>query len=73
MTCESVEAFLCCNNFWQPVFSNSEPIKKNLSLEPLLKLARFIDGIINLKFEKLPAAAVFAAAKKGVQKWRKFS
>jgi hypothetical protein len=25
------------------------------------------------KFEKLPAAAVFAAAKKGVQKRRKFS
>jgi hypothetical protein len=25
------------------------------------------------KFEKLSAAAVFAAAKKGVQKWRHFS
>jgi hypothetical protein len=49
-----------------------------LSLEPLLKLARFIDGIINfqnifLKFEKLAAAAVFTAAKKGAQKRRKFS
>jgi hypothetical protein len=56
----------------------SGPIKKNLSLEPLLKLATFIDGIINFqnifkKFEKLPAAAVIAAAKKGVQKRQKFS
>jgi hypothetical protein len=49
-----------------------------LSLEPLLKLATFIDGTINfqnifLKFEKLSAAAVFATAKKGVQKRRNFS
>jgi hypothetical protein len=49
-----------------------------LSLEPLLKLATFIDEIINYqnifkKFEKLSAAAVFAAAKKGVKKRRHFS
>jgi hypothetical protein len=49
------------------------PFKKKLSLEPLLKHASFIDGTINYqnifkKFEKLSAAAVFAAAKKGVQK-----
>jgi hypothetical protein len=44
--------------------------QKYLSLEPLLKLATFIDRIITgncqnilKKFEKLPAAAVFAAAK----------
>jgi len=49
-----------------------------LSLEPFLKLATFIDGTINFqniffKFEKLSAAAVFAAAKKGIQKRRNFS
>jgi hypothetical protein len=53
-------------------------LKKNLSLEPLLKLARFKDGIINFqnifkKFEKLAATAVFTAAKKVVQKRQKFS
>jgi hypothetical protein len=49
-----------------------------LSLEPLLKLATFIDETINFqkifkKFEKLSAAAVFAAAKIDVQKRQKFS
>jgi hypothetical protein len=43
-----------------------------------VKLATFIDGIINYhniekKIEKLSAAAVFATAKKGVQKRRHFS
>jgi hypothetical protein len=43
-----------------------------------VKLATLIDGTINYpnifkKFEKLSAAAVFVAAKKGVQKRRHFS
>jgi hypothetical protein len=43
-----------------------------------MKLATYIEGIINFhnikkKFEKLSAAAVFADAKKGVQKRRHFS
>ena len=59
-------------------FGLQGPLKKILSLEPLLKLATFIDGTINfqnifLKILKLSAAAVFAAAKKGVQKRRNFS
>ncbi len=54
------------------------PLKKNLSLEPLLQLATFIDGVLTLKIfwkkiEKFSVAAGFAAAKNGVQKRRNFS
>ncbi len=54
------------------------PVKKNLSLDPLLKLARFIDGIINfqnifLKLRKIGCLRRIRRCQKGVQKRRKFS